>query len=215
MELLQAIQTRRSVRLYEATTIPVETIEEIVRLAADAPSACDRQGWRCILLQDRKDLEWLYSRGGSSVFKTSSQAIIVCYERQTENSEWDDNIQSAAAFIAYFQLIAHERGIGSCWVCHLPPRSEVAEHFSIPSTYLPVAVVTLGYNKAGYLPKKRVDKSEARLLSLDRWEFGGDRDGSCKTGYWLRKLLREIYYALPCRVWLRGLAGRYEKKFDE
>lgn len=214
MELLQAIQTRRSVRRYDSAAIPLETIEELVRLAADAPSACDRQGWRCILLQDSNDLEWLYSRGGSSVFKASSQAIIVCYERQTENSEWDDNIQSAAAFIAYFQLIAHERGIGSCWVCHLPPRSEVAEHFSIPSTYIPIAIVTFGYIIEGYSPKKRVDRSESRLLCLDRWDFSGDQEGSFKAGYRLRKLLREIYYALPCRVWLRGLAGRYEKKFD-
>jgi len=215
MELLQAIKTRRSTRRYDAKAVPAEMIAEILTLAAAAPSACNRRGWKPLLIQSRDQFEWLYLQGGSSVFQSSRQAILVSYERQTENSEWDDNIQSAAAYIAYFQLIAHERGIGSCWICHLPPKGEIGRYFSIPSTYTPVAVVTFGYYEEGYSLDSWRENPAPVTVSLDRWNFEDLREEHFNTNGYLRKLLRKIYYLLPFRSRLRRLAGRYEKKFDE
>jgi nitroreductase len=213
MELLQAIKTRSSTRRYAEAAVPVENLAEMLELAATAPSACNRRGWKCVLVQRREDLEWLFLHGGSSVFQNSSQALLVCYERQTENSAWDDNIQSAAAFIAYFQLIAHDRGIGSCWICHLPPKREVCEHFGIPSMYTPVAVVTFGSYQEGFSRQAR-DDDKQDILSQDRWAF--DSGGNTRLkGLQLRKLLRMIYYALPFRFFLRRWVDRYEKKYDE
>ncbi len=213
MELLQAIMTRRSARRYAAAVPPGE-ICELLELAASAPSACNRRGWRCILVQNREAMRWLYRQGGSAVFQTAGQALLVCYEAQTENSEWDDNIQSAAAFIAYFQLLAHDRGIGSCWICHLPPKREVSEYFKIPPAYTPVAVVTFGEYQKEYSDLVRGNKKPVPLF-IDRWSFDAGEIDGLKSASQPRKLLRKLYYALPLRRWLRGWAGRYEKKFDE
>jgi len=213
MELLQAMTTRRSARRY-ATAVPIETIEEMLAVAASAPSACNRRGWRCILVQRREDMEWLYRQGGSAVFLESGQALLVCYEGQTENSEWDDNIQSAAAFIAYFQLIAHDRGIGSCWICHLPPKREVSEHFNIPPLYTPIAMITFGVYPEEQSLQARIDNKPVSL-SVDRWSFDSGGVYVLKTAFQLRTLFRRLYFALPFRGWLRGWAGHYEKKFDK
>jgi len=214
MELLQAIHTRRSARRYAPAAVPLGTIEEMLELAAAAPSACNRRGWRCILVQHREDLDWLYRQGGSSVLQSTGQALLICYETQTENSEWEDNIQSAAAFIAYFQLIAHDRGIGSCWICHLPPKREVSEHFGIPSGYTPVAVVSFGPYQADIsLQRKVVDKRV--VLCPDRWTFDAGGEGGITVTFRLRKLMRILYYSLPFRSVLRRWTDRYEKKFDE
>lgn len=213
MELIQAVRTRRSVRRYSAE-VPLEKIDEMLALAAFAPSACNRRGWRCILVQGREDMDWLYLHGGSSVFQDSSQALLVCYEAQTENSQWNDNIQSAAAFIAYFQLIAHDRGIGSCWICHLPPKREVCKRFEIPQAYTPVAVVTLGEYQKEHSPQLRGD-IETGFLFVNRWSLDVGGEEAFKTAYSLRRLMRKLYYALPFRGWLRGWAGRYEKRFDD
>ena len=158
-------------------------------------------------------MNWFYQRGGSAVFRNTKQALIVCYDNNTDNSEWNDHIQSAAAFIAYFQLIAHERCIGSCWLCHLPPQHEIAERFDIPKKYVPVAVVTFGHYRDDILPVEQKELPPERILALGSWDFPGN-EGEQRISA-LRKLLRKIYYLLPFRGLLRGLAGRYEKKFDD
>ncbi len=45
MDLLAAIQERKSVRAFEPQPVPKETIEEILRLAIHAPSAINLQPW--------------------------------------------------------------------------------------------------------------------------------------------------------------------------
>jgi len=213
MELLQAIRTRRSTRRYAADAVNKERVEELLELSANAPSACDRRGWRCILVRNQEDLAWLYLRGGSSVFQHTGQALLVCYESETENSEWNDNIQSAAAFVAYFQLIAHDRGIGSCWICNLPPVKEVSKYFNIPPEYTPIAAITFG----PYLedePLLQRAKSGQVILAEGRWNFADAEDGRIAVSRF-RKQLRKIYFALPFRGFLRRWANRYEKKFDE
>jgi nitroreductase len=213
MDLLQAIRTRHSTRRYAADAVSKESVEELLELSANAPSACDRRGWRCILVQNQEDLAWLYLRGGSSVLQHTAQALLVCYESETENRAWSDNIQSAAAFIAYFQLIAHDRGIGSCWICNLPPLNEVSNYFDIPPEYTPIAVITFGpYPGEGSLPP-RANNGQV-ILAEDRWNFAAAEDNRSTVSAF-RKQLRKIYFALPFRGFLRRWADRYEKKFDE
>jgi len=214
MELLDAIRTRRTARVYEGGKIPAELIVYMLERAAAAPSACNRRGWRCILLEERDDLDWLYRRGGSAVLRSAEQALLVCYQRETDNSAWDDNIQSAAAIIAYFQLIAHEQGVGSCWICHLPPKRELASYFKISDSYTPVALVTIGYYRKSDGLRPRVTTPGDRLLAVGRWDFRDDVDECGRFQLLLRKLLRSIYYMTPFRGLLRRVAGRFEKKFD-
>jgi len=214
MELLDAIRTRRTARVYESGKIPAELIDSMLEQAAAAPSACNRRGWRFILLEERDDLDWIYRKGGSSVVRAAEQALLVCYQRETDNSAWDDNIQSAAAIIAYFQLIAHDKGVGSCWICHLPSKRELAAYFEIPDSYTPVALVTIGYYRKSDRLRPRVTTSGDRLLAVGRWDFRDDVAESGRFQLSLRKLLRSIYYKIPFRGVLRGVAGRFEKKFD-
>jgi nitroreductase len=52
MELMEAIRTRRSVREYEKTPVPMEHIRFIVEAATWAPSGYNKQPWKFILIQD-------------------------------------------------------------------------------------------------------------------------------------------------------------------
>lgn len=215
MELLSVIMTRKTARSYCDAPVSAEIITELVELAAAAPSACNKQGWKCLLIEKSEDFDWLFKSGGSSVFKTTKQALVVCYQNETDNSEWHDNIQSAAAFIAYFQLVAHDRGIGSCWICHLPSKRDISTYFEIPTAYTPVAVVSFGYYKEGRTASGKIATHSSRIVARHRWDFTSEE---ATAGYGsvfkLRKIARALYYKLPNRHWLRALAGKYEKKFD-
>ena len=50
MELWQAIRERKSIRAYKHDPIPKETIEEILRLTIQAPSAINLQPWEFIVV---------------------------------------------------------------------------------------------------------------------------------------------------------------------
>ena len=212
--LATAISTRRTVRRYENTPVSREKLEGLLRLSTHAPSACNRRGWRFILIEDQSELEWLYAKGGAAFIPKGKQAILVCYFRHTDNMEWRDVEQSAAAAIAYFQLIAHAEGIGSCWVCHLPPRSEVRRHFKIPSNYTPVALLTVGYYAKDMVVIPRpTDREE--ILALNTWTFAeAPNKDTVGVTLLLRRMLRRLYYLFPKREWLRNLTHRFEKKFD-
>lgn len=214
MQLIDAINTRRSCRKYAAEKVHTAAVESLLEAAANAPSACNRRGWRSVLVQDRASLDWLFRSGGSTVLKDAQQALIVCYEADTENREWNDNIQSAAAFIAYFQLLAHDLGIGSCWICHLPPKVEVNNYFSIPGDFIPVAVITFGYYLPGNVTVQRETSGE-KIVCYEKWTFSAQPNHLAAKVSLTRKILRRIYYFLPLRSLLRPLADRYEKRFDE
>jgi len=215
VELREAIVTRRTVRAYRQEPVAAELLEELLRQASAAPSACDRRGWKFILISNPADFHWLYSHGGSSVLRSAGQAILVCYQQNTDNAEWQDNIQSAAAVIAYFQLLAHESDIGTCWICHLPPKMEVARYFAVPPAYVPIAVVSCGYYQEGRAAGNDRRRTAERIMASDRWDFAVESAEQPSFAFRCRKLCRAIYYSLPFRSLFRGWANRFEKKFDD
>ena len=214
MSLVEAIKTRRTVRRYADKHIPHVELERLLRLSTHAPSACNRRGWRFIVIDDPISLEWLYKKGGAAFIPKAKQAILVCYFRYTDNNEWRDVEQSAATAISYFQLLAHTEGIGSCWICHLPPRSEVSNYFEVPRNYVPIALLTVGYyeNKMNAIQRK-VDDEE--ILSVDKWRFSeAPNKDTAGLKLILKKIVRKLYYLFPKREWLRNLTNRHEKKFN-
>jgi len=210
-----ALRTRRSVRTYQDKLIPHDNIEEMLRMSTHAPSACNRRGWRFILIEDKNRLLWLYKKGSAAFINNINQAILVCYYRHTDNLEWNDVDQSAAAAIAYFQLIAHINGIGSCWICHLPPRKEVKKYFKIPKQYNPIALISIGYYKKNMTTKSR-DVFNEEILSLNEWDFLPTAEKEfAGLKMLLRRFARWLYYIFPKRELLRNIVKDYEKKFDD
>ncbi len=100
MEIMEAIRSRRAVREYEATPLPVEHLKAIVEAATWAPSGFNKQPWKFVVIQNpelkarmaeavRKKLEevqgWPAARGkgdginamvrGATVFHEAPVAI--------------------------------------------------------------------------------------------------------------------------------------------
>lgn len=214
MPLDEALATRRSVRTYQDREVPEAVVEVLVAQALNAPSACNRRGWKFILVRDPRALRRLHRAGGAAFLPRTRQALVVAYSRLTDNRVWQDDVQSAAAAIFAFQLAAHARGIGSCWVCHLPTKGEVRRMFGIDRRYAPIALVTFGY----YPEALRVRRREAAsapgaFLCRERWDFPPEALRRHDAPWW-RRAARRLYYAFPWRGLLRGWTGKFEKRFD-
>lgn len=59
MNTLEAIAARRSIRKFKDTPIQEELLQKILDAAIQAPSACNRQPWRFIIVQGEKKAEML------------------------------------------------------------------------------------------------------------------------------------------------------------
>jgi nitroreductase len=213
MPLIDAIATRRTSRHYDSRLVPLEALNWLVTHAMHAPSACNEQKWKVIYIDDQSLFRELYERGSASFLREIKQCIILCYNSSTDNREWNDDVQSGAAFITVFQLLAHSIGIGSCWVCHLPNRSEIKRLFKIHRRYTPIALVSFGFYRSRALMHPR--KQSATAVIHHNQFHSGDLSFRNRRGHLLRHLCRRLYYKLPIflRRRLRAYALRYEKKF--
>ena len=52
MNYKELLEKRRSVRDYSEKKVPLNVIHEIIQDACLAPSACDMEPWRFIIIQD-------------------------------------------------------------------------------------------------------------------------------------------------------------------
>lgn len=70
--------SRASVRNFNSVNIPIESINEALSLAKNAPSACNRQSWRTYVVTDSKKIkEILEVQGGNRGFGHLSNKLII------------------------------------------------------------------------------------------------------------------------------------------
>lgn len=75
----EAIQTRRSIRMFVQEPINPEDLHEILRLASLAPSAWNAQTWRFAVVQDPAVKEQLRGAAYGQAQVTNAPAVIVVY----------------------------------------------------------------------------------------------------------------------------------------
>lgn len=86
---------------------------------------------------------------------------LVPYRDERRNAlEWEMAVQSVGAVLQTLFLLAHERGIGSCWMAAPMYCPEVVRKaLSLPATYVPQALALLGYaaNPGKVRPRRSLD----------------------------------------------------------
>jgi nitroreductase len=213
MPLLDAVCTRRTSRAYADRPVDRATFEWLIRHAMEAPTACNEQQWKIVLLEDPAVLRDLYERGSASFLLHVRQAFLLCYNRRTDNRHWLDHVQSGAAFIATFQLLAHSVGVGSCWIGHLPDKGEVRRRFAVHRAYEPIALVSYGYyrDRVKMLPRKH---DVAHVIMEGRFAPERLRLQPARATL-ARTIGRRFYYWMPAflRRRLRERTKPFEKKF--
>ena len=143
LTLREAIYGRRSVRKFKQEEVPMVLINELIDAAIQAPSACNFQEWKFIIVResDRK----IFS---NNILEEAPVIIVVAYRNDIDNVTGyihKDYVQSAAAAIENLLLTAHAKGLGACWVCDIPESSHIQAHFGLPENYEVLAAVAIGY----------------------------------------------------------------------
>lgn len=196
MDLKTSILDRRSVRRFKNTVPEKDLILEILDIARWAPTHCNTQAVKFIIVDNNKIKQKIVDMGGSVVIKNAPIGILVLYSNLSDNLEYLDYIQSAAAIIQNTLLYAHSRGIATCWIAQLPRKSDLRTLFNIPPMYDPIAYILLGYPEREPKPVPRKHKIED-IIAYNTFDFDLKASILNEKNIKFKKKVRKIYYILP------------------
>lgn len=146
MEFEKLIAERYSVRKFEDRHLEQEVVDKILSAGHLAPTGCNYQPQRILVLNTDQSIEKL-KKCTKSHFDAPT-AMLVCYNKNESWVRKYDGALSApvdgAIVTTHMMLAAQNNGIGSCWVMHFDP-FKMREEFNIPENIEPVALLVMGY----------------------------------------------------------------------
>lgn len=146
MDLLNLMKDRYSVRSFLDKPIEDEKIEAILEAGRVAPTACNNQPQKILVLKSAEALEkW---RRCTVCHFNEQLVMIVCYDKnQCWKREYDgqnSGYVDASIVTTHMMLEAESLGIGSTWVMYFIPDA-LRKEFEIPDNLEAVSVLTMGY----------------------------------------------------------------------
>jgi nitroreductase len=215
MDLFEAIRNRRSIRSFENRPVPEDVIKKIVEAGQWAPSACNRQDWKFIIVDSEEIKERILKETTAHFVGKAPLLIFVLYSNRTDNLEYKDHLLSAAMAAQNMQLAAYALGLGSCCVNNLPIKSRLRKILNIPRAYEPVALLCIGYPKVVPKPLKRKSDLDG-ILCRNSFTFNNEYP-ILDIKLNIKRVIRYLYYRSPAYIknLLDPFARKFEKKFDQ
>lgn len=164
MEFKELATRRFSVRKFTDEAVSKADIEYIMECVRLAPSACNRQPWKYLIItsdEEKKKIQQCYDRDW---FKTAPMYVLClkdvnnCWERPDDQKAHGDIDLGIA--VEHLCLAAAERGLGSCWVCNYNVEA-VSRLFPVEG-FEAVSIIPLGHiaEDCPHAEKKRKALSE-------------------------------------------------------
>ena len=157
MEIIEGIQTRRSVRKFQDKAVPHDVLEQIIAAAAYAPSWKNTQISRYIAIEGRETIDELAEQYAPFNARTLSTApLLIAQTCVTKRSGYERDgsftTDRGAGWEMYdcgiaaqtFCLAAHELGLGTV-IMGIFDAEKVAEAVQLPEGQQVAALITIGH----------------------------------------------------------------------
>ncbi len=167
MDVLQAIEKRRSVRAYQDKPVPEEKLRKILEAARLAPSARNSQDYQLVVVKNEKMRKKIASEATSESFIGAAPVIIVAVALDPEfimPGGIPAHPVDIAIAVDHMTLVAVEEGLGSCWIGAFK-QGRIKEILGIPDRYRVVVLLSLGYPAQS--PKRKLRKPLKAIISYD------------------------------------------------
>lgn len=148
--VLNAIQTRASVRQFTGEKITNEQIQTLLRCAMSAPSAINKQPWAFVVVTEDSLLRQMgeafpYSRCGNG----AACAFVMCGDlsKAIEGEGQGFWINDVSAATENLLLAAHAMGLGAVWTGVYPSSERTAQvqaMLGLPEHIIPMCIVPVG-----------------------------------------------------------------------
>lgn len=176
MDGMNALLTRRSIRVFSPEPVDLEAVRHMLEAAMYAPSAGDQEPWRFVVIQDTETLKAIaLDHPYASALDSAPMAILVCAAtRDLPHADfW--SVDCAAA-TQNLMLAAHMQGLGTVWI-GLHPRRErmsvLSRILHLPDDVEPFALVPVGHPLEKPAQPDRYHPEWIRSETwFDAWAFG-------------------------------------------
>jgi nitroreductase len=171
-KMLELIISRQSDRKYSNKPVAEEQLNRIIEAGRMAPSACNAQPWRFIVVTDPEIIEQVARAAsakilGMNAFVAQAMAIIVIVrEKPNFSSKIGGSIKSKDYSLIDIGIAseniclqAKAEGLGSCMIGWFD-EDEVRKILGIPKKKRVELIITLGYSLSDQRTKKRKPKDE-------------------------------------------------------
>lgn len=163
MDVMRAIEGRRSIRQYRNEGLDDEAIGALLDAFRWAPSEGNIQPWDLIVVKEANIIKELAGACYDQPWVAGAPVVfVICINTNKTKSSYGQrglalySIQSSAAAIQNLLLAAQSLGIGTCWIGAFE-EDKVLRTLDLPSWDRPVALVTAGYPDEHPQPPPRLD----------------------------------------------------------
>ncbi len=159
----EAIKSRRSVRQWDDRAVAREDIIAALDAARWAPSSCNRQVWKFLVVDKSQDKEQLMLFTHQSFLEDAPVVIVALvdtgdYHKEITHYAYLDS----GAVIQNLLLSLHAGSLGACWIGVKHDRqfesnvSQFRSYFGLPENLVPVSLIPVGhYSKAPKTPPRK------------------------------------------------------------
>jgi nitroreductase len=175
--VIEAIQTRRSVRSYTSKQIDKEDLSTILHAATLAPSGMGLQTWHFVAVQDADKLKELNNRIKDAFAKAQKQMKSDCCYHHAPTLVIVSNDpkeiwagQDCATALQNIFLAAHSLGIDSCWInqptltCDDPKVRAFLTALGVPADHKVYGCAALGYSDGTPLSEKKLKEGTITIV---------------------------------------------------
>jgi len=166
MDALEAINTRKSIRVFTEKKIPLEVIENILQAGIRAPSGGNRQPWRFVVVTDKEKIRHFDPEAHQPWVENAPAVIVACANPHDTWSRYgeDDHcwMLDTAAAIQNMLLAIHAVGLGGVW-CLTCGKAEIRKILNIPLHWQIVSIIAFGY-----YDKEGTQEYEGGMISNER-----------------------------------------------
>lgn len=171
MTFAELIIRRKSVRGYSGKQVSMEIINQCLEAARMAPSACNSQPWKFLIIRDAQLIRKVVHKSMSGIYRMNAFAseAPVLVVVLTERSRYIARLGGTLRHVKYslidigiacdhFTLQAAELGLGTCWIGWFNEK-KLKKILHLPRWKRVDVVLTLGYPDQEYGPVPKSRKS--------------------------------------------------------
>ncbi len=170
-DLIDLIESRRSVKKYKSDPVPQELIQKVVEAGTYAPTGMNRQSPVIVAVTDKAVRDRLAAANaeiggfgaGVDPFYNAPAVLIVLADASVGTAVYDGSL-----VMQNLMLAAHALGLGSCWIHRAREEFEMPEwknwlkSIGVEGDYIGIGHCILGYTQGDY-PQARPRK--------DKWVY--------------------------------------------
>lgn len=168
MEYTELIRSRESIRNYDPER-PVDriTLERILDAGRLAPSACNIQPWKFLVVSSPAMLKKLGACYHQQWFHDAPHVLIVMGKKDEAWIRKYDGYNSIETDLAiamtHIVLSAENEGVGTCWIAAFDPFA-LREVLGLEASQVVFGITPLGYPRTGF--KKKGIKTRKSLSDV-------------------------------------------------